>query len=85
MNPTSRQNEVALFGPQVAALVIRNHHADRTVTPAQQATPTSTQGLAATRPGGVPLLVERRTGAGSHRRILRGGGDSLIHHLLLEL
>jgi hypothetical protein len=35
--------------------------------------------------GGVPLLVERRTGAGSHRRIPRGGGDSLIHHhLLLE-
>jgi hypothetical protein len=35
--------------------------------------------------GGVPLLVEKRTGAGSYRRILRGGGDSLIHHhLLLE-
>jgi hypothetical protein len=36
------------------------------------------------RSGGVPLLVGKRTGAGSHRRILRGGGDSLIHHLLLE-
>jgi hypothetical protein len=24
------------FGPQVAALIIRNHHPDRTVTPAQQ-------------------------------------------------
>jgi hypothetical protein len=35
--------------------------------------------------GGVPLVVEKRTGAGSHRRILRGGGDSLIHHLLLEV
>jgi hypothetical protein len=35
--------------------------------------------------GGVPLVVEKRTGAGSHRRILRGGGDSLIHHLLLGL
>ncbi len=35
--------------------------------------------------GGVPLLVEKRTGADSHRRILRGGGDSLVHHLLLEL
>jgi hypothetical protein len=40
--------------------------------------------LAATRPGGVPLLVEKQTGAGSHRRILRGGGDSPLHHLLLE-
>jgi hypothetical protein len=34
--------------------------------------------------GGVPLLVESGQ-AGSHRRILRGGGDSLIHHHLLEL
>jgi hypothetical protein len=31
--------------------------------------------------GAPPLLVEKRTGAGSHRRILRGGGDSLIDHL----
>jgi hypothetical protein len=25
----------------------------------------------------------KATGAGSHRRMLRGGGDGLIHHLLL--
>ena len=33
--------------------------------------------------GDVPLVVEKRAGAGSYRWILRGGGDSLIHQLLL--
>jgi len=35
--------------------------------------------------GGVPLLVEKRADAGSRSRILRGGGDRLVDHLLLEL
>jgi hypothetical protein len=35
--------------------------------------------------GGVPLLVEKRADAGSRSRILRGGGDRLVDHRLLEL
>jgi hypothetical protein len=31
--------------------------------------------------GALPWCGGKATGAGSHRRILRGGGDSLIHHL----
>jgi hypothetical protein len=32
--------------------------------------------------GGVPLLVEKAADAGSRSRILRGGRDRLIDHLL---